>query len=33
MDFNISETVAKSTLIYKIFNKKSWDHKAKKYDY
>ena len=33
MDFNMPETAAKNILIYGTFNKKSWDQKAKKYDY
>ena len=33
IDFNISEIAAKNTLVYKTFNKESWDQKTKKYDY
>ena len=33
IDFDISETAAKNILVYKIFNKESWDQKAKKCDY
>ena len=33
MDFDISETVAKNILVYKAFNKKNWEQKAKKCDY
>ena len=33
IDFDISETVTKNTIIYKTFNKKNWDQKVKKYNY
>ena len=33
MDFDLPKIVAKNTLIYKTFNKKSWDYKAKEYGY
>ena len=33
MEFNISETVAKNILAYRIFNKESWDRKAKECNY
>ena len=33
MDFNISKIVIKNILIYKIFNKESWDNETKKYSY
>ena len=33
IDFNMPETVAKNILIYRIFNKKDWDQKTKKYGY
>ena len=33
MDFDILEIIAKNTLIYRIFNKKSWDQETKKYNY
>ena len=33
MDFNILETAIKNTLIYRTFNKESWDQKTKKCDY
>ena len=33
MDFDISEITIKITLIYRTFNKESWDQKTKKYDY
>ena len=33
MDFNISKTAAKNTLVYKMFNKEDWEQEAKKCDY
>ena len=33
IDFDISETVTKNTIIYGTFNQRNWDHKAKKYGY
>ena len=33
MDFNMLETAAKNILIYKTFNKESWDQKTKKCGY
>ena len=33
MDFNISETIIKNTLVYRTFNKKNWDREAKECDY
>ena len=33
IDFDIPKTVTKNILIYKIFNKESWDQKAKEYNY
>ena len=33
INFNISETVAKNTLIYGTFNKEDWEQEAKKYNY
>ena len=33
MNFDISEIITKNILVYKTFNKKSWDQKAKKYNY
>ena len=33
MDFDMSEMAAKNILVYRTFNKESWDQKAKKYSY
>ena len=33
MDFNILETAVKNVLVYRIFNKKSWDREAKECGY
>ena len=33
MDFNISEIATKNILVYRTFDKKSWDQKTKKYNY
>ena len=33
MDFDMLETAAKNTLVYKIFDKKNWEQEAKKCGY
>ena len=33
MNFNISETVAKNILVYRVFNKEDWEQEAKKCGY
>ena len=33
MDFNMPETAAKNTLVYRTFNKEDWEQKTKKCGY
>ena len=33
MDFDMSETATKNTLVYGTFSKEDWEQKAKKYSY
>ena len=33
MDFDMPETAAKNTLVYRIFSKEDWEQEAKKYSY